>query len=422
MQSKETPLYSGLFVQYNAGKEFIMEMKKLNPLFNPSDFQYIVQLAYPIAFIEVEALERTKEDFPFVEKAVLKMCKSGYFEPSIIAHALGLSESYIRKIIRLLLSYGHINENGITELGMKSLEQNASIKKNKVKQKIQVDGVTAEPVDIRDFITENVMRKPAESGIHVAHLEPVAGIEKSRLTQIITSNYTDYVDKGEYSLHTNVESVESARFVGIKYARTFYLETPAGEMAILCKSYNATSKKVSDRFKWRPLFASNREVLEKCGFNSDGFVANNMASSVVNDLKYRISSRRNKTDVEVADMLSQLYNFDWRETELIRENTTVLNVTSKSFKGYDKFILKVLESLADDKVDYIVLEELFGEYILLETEDEDLLKLANEYKEKSKEVGRTYIMNLMENAFEKEQGNIIHVLRRILNNIEIDKE
>ena len=226
----------------------------------------------------------------------------------------------------------------------------------------------------------------------------------------------------DYSLHTNVESVESARFVRIKYARTFYLETSTGEVAILCKSYNATSKRVSDRFKWRPLFASSREVLEKCGFNSDGFIANNMASSAVNDLKYRISSRRNKTDVEVADMLSQLYGFDWRETELIRENTTVLNVTSKSFKGYDKFILKVLESLADDKVDFIVLEEMFGEYILLETEDEELMKIANEYKEKSKEVGRTYIMNLMENAFEKEKGNVITILRRILNNIEVDKE
>ena len=31
-------------------------------------------------------------------------------------------------------------------------------------------------------------------------------------------------------------------------------------------------------------------------------------------------------------------------------------------------------------------------------------------------------MNLMENAFEKEKGNVITILRRILNNIEVDKE
>lgn len=152
MQNNETHTYYGLFVQYNDSQDFLNETRKGNESFRPLDFKYIVQLAYPIVFVEVEVLERTMEDFPLVEKTVLKFIKDGIFDPAVIARTLGLTESYIRKIIKLLYGYGHINNNGITPLGAESIRQDASIKMNTVRQRIQVDGVTAEPIDRKSVV------------------------------------------------------------------------------------------------------------------------------------------------------------------------------------------------------------------------------------------------------------------------------
>lgn len=421
MANNETQTYSGLFVQYNDSKEFLMESQKSNHSFAPQDFKYIVQLAYPIVFVEVEVLERTMEDFPIVEKTVLKFIRDGFMDPSIIAKVLGLTESYIRKIMKLLLGYGHIDDKGITSLGLESISIDASIKKNTVKQRIQIDGVTAEPIYVKEFISNQSLRTPKASGLFVAHMEPVEGVEKSHLMKRIKDNYTDYVDKGEYSLHTNVEEVNYAKFIDLKYAKAYYLEDSEGNSVIMCKTYNSTSKEIKDRFGWKPLFASNSDIALKYGFSD--YVANhkNYVVATVNELKYRLEEKRNKSDKEVSDMLGQLYPFNWKSTELIRADFTTLTVSKNSFKTYDKFVLKLLESFADDGFDNIILEEMYGERIIVDTKDKELMDIAKKYKKKIEDVGRNPIMNAMENASSKGKEGLFTTLKKVMNDLENDR-
>ena len=420
MQTTDIQIYSGLFVQYNDSKEFLMESHMSNPEFNPLDFKYIVQLAYPIVFVEVEALERTMEDFPLVEKTILQLVKEGYKEPAIIANFLGLTESYVSKLFKLLLGYGHIDNNGITKLGIESLEQESSIKKNLVRQRIQIDGVTANPIYVRKFISDQSLRAPKESGLHVAHLEPIEGIEKNQLIQIITDNYTNYVDKGEYALHTNVEDINSARFVDVKYAKAFYLENSNGESLIMCKSYDQTAKDLKERFGWKALYASSYDLITRCGLADDAPTSFNYAKNSVDALKRRLAESRKRSTKEVVDMINQLYSFDWNNTDFRRGDSSVIKVTKHSFRTYDKFILKVLESLADDGYDTVILEEMYGELITIKTDDESLMKVARAYKKKIEEVGRTTIMNAMERHSKKRGKDIFAVLQDTMTDIEKD--
>lgn len=422
MQNNETHTYYGLFVQYNDSQEFLTETRKGNASFRPLDFKYIVQLAYPIVFVEVEVLERTMEDFPLVEKTVLKFIKDGIFDPAVIARTLGLTESYIRKIIKLLYGYGHMNNNGITPLGAESIRQDASIKMNTVRQRIQVDGVTAEPIYIKEFVSDQTLKTPKESGLFIAHMEPVEGVEKSRLIQYITEDYTDYVDKGEYSLHTNVERVNYAKFIDLRYAKAYYLQDDAGNMLIMCKTYDSTTKDLNDRFGWRPLYASSGDIAAKYGFDPQIARKRGFVNAAFIELRDRLEEKRSKTDEEVREMIGQLYPFNWEKTTLVRGDQTAMTVTKDSFTQYDRFVLKVLESIADDGYDNIILAKMFGERISVHTEDAELLKIAKEYKKAVENAGRQSIMNAMEKRSEKGIADIFRTLRKVMSEAEESAE
>lgn len=418
MSNNNKPLFSGLFVQYNEGKDFLMEVHKSNPDFRVLDYRYITPVAYPIAFVEVEALERTKEDFSIVEKTVLKLLRNRFIEPAIIARVMGLTESYIEKVIKLLFAYGQVDENGLTEIGLQSLAQNTSIKMNTVKQDIPIDGLTASPIDISSSISEEILRSPRESGFFVAHLKPVECIEKSVLEGLIMSNYTNYVNKGEMSLHTNVEKINYAKFKELKFAKAYYLEKPSGEVVIMCKSYDSTARSMSERFIWKTLYADNSALRAKHNPRQDSVIGYSNAREKVMRLKHILELKRNKKDKDVVEMISQLYSFNWSHTEMVRGNETILYVTIGSFYTYDRFVLKMLESLADGNEDYIIFEELYGEYIRIRSQDADLLNTAREYKEKSEIIGRSYIMNSMERLSDRWKGDMFSLLKHVIENNE----
>ena len=95
-----------------------------------------------------------------------------------------------------------------------------------------------------------------------------------------------------------------------------------------------------------------------------------------------------------------------------------MTVTKDSFTQYDRFVLKVLESIADDGYDNIILAEMFGERISVHTEDAELLKIAKEYKKAVENAGRQSIMNAMEKRSEKGIADIFRTLRKVMSEAE----
>lgn len=405
--------FSGLFVQYNDGKAFLMEMQKNNPAFRITDFDFIMPIAYPIVFIKVEVLERTMEDFSIVEKTVLRLVKNKIDNPLDIAKMMGLTEAYIQKIIKLLFAYGQIDDEGITELGIQSLKENTSIKMNTVMQKIQVDGLTAFPLDIRSFVNDQTLLNPYESRRNVVHLKPVEGVDTSILEKLIAKNYTDYVNKGELSLHTNAEEVISTEFSEMKYAKAYYMETAKGEVIIMCKAYDSTAKELNEKFLWKPLYVENITLAKKYGMNFTGEIQREAVARITN-IKREFSSYRYMEKEKIVEIINHFYKFNWEHTKLEKGKHWILKISKESFDKYDKVILKMLESLACEGADYIILESMYGEYIVVKTCDEELLKIAEYYKERSNLLGRTFVMNSMEKFARKKKCDIFHLLKEVL--------
>ena len=413
MPEDEVKKYRGLIVEYNEGKDFVFQIQKLAPSFDLLDYRYVLRIAYPIAIMEVEAWERTKEDFPLVEKTILKMYRNQISEPGVISRAIGLSESYVSKVARLLESYGHIKDDRITELGVASLNEDASIKVNQNKRRIQVDAVTGAPIGIRELVSEQVLQDLYESRTR-PHLEPLEQLDRDKLEALVKEQYTNYVDKGDYSLHTNVESISNVQLVEIKYAKAYYLADFVGNVFFMCESYDSAAKKLKERFRWRALYASNPSKLAELGITGGDLTNSSFSTPAFSAFKSRVEKERQPDLEEIETILDSLYSFDWQQTELVKENRYVLKVTTESFVQYDRFVLKCLESIADDGYDFIMLDRLKGEIVLVKTEDETLLDLVRQFKKAISSRGRNNVISFMTKLSMKEGSDVISIIRKLI--------
>lgn len=408
----------GYFLQYVHAKDFIKEVKKSVSSFNPADFQYILKVAYPIVIVEVEAYERTKEDFPLVEKTVLRMFRNRIIRSEDIAHLLGLQESYVKKVIRLLASYQQIDENGITQLGLESLEQNYSIKTNFTKQRIQVDGVTGAPIGIREFIDEDKLSAAEDSFFDIPHVEPQESIEISRLVDAVKSDYMSYVNKGDHSLHTNVDEIGNVKFVEVKYTQAFYLENHDGNVIIMCNAHDTTLRRQRDSYRWRVVSTDSPIIARAYGFTVPEQNTSIFEIEKVALLKSQLRTMREEIRDDTRDYVEKLYGFDWSKTDLTSDDNPVLTVSYLSFAKYGGYVFRCLESLARDGCDYIILEKLRGKMIRVTTEDEDLLDLAKRYRKIVKNLGYEKVTKPLESMSSKSDANILDQLQVLLNKLE----
>ncbi len=423
MIDKSEQVWSFLFSRYMEGKAFLSSAWGSIPEFSPNEFCYITPLAYPVAVLEVDVMERTREDFSVVEKAILKMIKNGISEPRYIARLLGITESYAEKMKRLLYSNGHIGKAGITELGEESLKEDKSIKLNEAKQKIYVDGIAGNPISIREFINEKVFRSPAKSGSSVPHLEPIDQVETEQLIRSIRANYTDYVDKGEFSLHINVDTITDITFVETKYAIAYYLENAAGECMIICQCYDSTAKSMKKRTYWRALYSNRLSLLERYGLGGQEVTHDYMSSARVTQMRELLEEERKTKEEQFLNQVEQLCPFNWEKTQIEIDDPVRIVISKDSIGAYNKYILNMLYGLGRQGADYIILGITFGRYAVIESQDEDLLELARRYalvgtsKEK-----RASIASAVDGLLLSEQGGalFLDVLKKVVESIELD--
>src|SRR5690606_30061696 len=97
------------------------------------------KIVYPLALVELEALESAGEEFDTVEHAILSLSYAGISDAARISDMLGLPLNYTLQIIRLLESYGHVLDMRVTELGAKSTEEKVKYTKLLVRHKVQAD-------------------------------------------------------------------------------------------------------------------------------------------------------------------------------------------------------------------------------------------------------------------------------------------
>jgi hypothetical protein len=99
------------------------------------------------------------------------MISLGITDHVVLAETLGLSPNYVFKIIRLLNGYGHLDGNGITELGRDSIKRGQKVIKAQVWQKFQIDALNGTLLKVDQTITDNMLNDKDQTNIAIGHLD-----------------------------------------------------------------------------------------------------------------------------------------------------------------------------------------------------------------------------------------------------------
>ena len=153
-----------------------------------TDIEKFAPVYYPIAIIEMNLDEMTFEDFESVQFSILNLFSLGITDYKIIAETLGLSPNYVFKIIRLLNGYGHLDEKGITQIGLDSIHSGKKIVKSQVWQKFQVDALNGTLLKVEQAITENMLNDRDQTRITVGHLNYLDGMSVEEISSQLTKN------------------------------------------------------------------------------------------------------------------------------------------------------------------------------------------------------------------------------------------
>ena len=117
----------------------IPDIRKRYKNIRQEDIRFAAMVFYPVAFVDVEAEERSVEDFDAVQLTILKFFAMGLGGEDIAA-LTGLTTEYIAQIKNLLVNvYGHIATDGtITPLGIESIQREKNVQIIVSKRKIYI--------------------------------------------------------------------------------------------------------------------------------------------------------------------------------------------------------------------------------------------------------------------------------------------
>lgn len=262
----------------------------------------VAKIYYPFAELEVTLEERSFEEYELIQRTVLEIISHGVNDPTGIRKLTGISEEYIEKIVKLLLSYGHVDEQGnITSLGRESLQSSKKILKVKTGQRLYVDALNGAPVRLDRDPDKNFFVEPEEMDTYVYTVDGIDGIDSKVVLDVFGRD--DYAQFREQYTGSRVKvlSVESVECKTIRYATAVIIETanPKRTM-VLFKKYLSGRNEIQ-RHVWEPLYTLNEEN-SLSGFTDEGKKA--IAEAI---RKYWIKSQEQKTQDDIEKEENELY-------------------------------------------------------------------------------------------------------------------
>ena len=367
---------------------------------------------YPIAIVEMNLDEMSFENFESVQYSILKLVALGIKKDNVIADTLGLSLNYVEKVLRLLKGYGHIGSNGITELGLKSVNTGQKIVKSQVWQKFQVDALNGTLLKVDQTITESMLNDRGQTDITIGHLNYLDGMSVREIsTQLAKNNISKYIYQKSGIINTNVTRINDIRCTEVKYARCYLMKIRnCNEPIVFAKRYDRSKKDVKERFSWQPFSVKNKEIIEKYGFESDLPINSEVCTNYVGKLYTMLLERGEaKVDLEkqIPYAISKVYRFDEEglETPQIEGRVVpTINIDERAFKVYRTWIINLLIGLQNDGEYLITNEKLFGNIISLRTDSQLLHDVSDVLADKIGKYGKGDVIKHIKGKFRDYEG------------------
>lgn len=388
-----------------------------------TDIEKFAPVYYPIAIIEMNLDEMTFEDFESVQFAILNLVSLGISDYKVIAETLGLSPNYVFKIIRILNGYGHLDDNGITEIGMDSINSGKKIVKSQVWQKFQVDALNGTLLKVEQAVTENILNDRDQTRITIGHLNYLDGMSVEEISsQLTKNNCNTYIKQKSSILNTNVTSINDVRCVEVKYAKCYMMKVRnCDEPIVFAKRYDSNQKEVKERFSWEPFSVKSKVLLDKYGFESDVPFSTDVAKKYVAQLYTMMLERAEKVNLieEIKYTMNLVYPFDETGVQIVRTDGVIVptvNIDERAFMKYRTWIINYLIGIQQYGEYLITHERLFGHVISLRTESLLILDVAQLLTDKIENHGKINIVKRLRDKYKDYEGseNIILLLDKEL--------
>lgn len=377
-----------------------------------SDIELFAPIYYPIAILEMNLDEVTFEDFEAVQLAILRFVSLRQADPTIISDLMGLSSSYVAKVLNLLEVYGHVNDNGITALGIKSLKEEKKIIKSKVWQKFQVDALNGQLITINKTVLENTLNDKNETEIIIGHLNYLDRISVESINeQLQNQDYSNFIKNKYGILNRNVLGINDAKCIEVKYAKCYMLKLVGNnDPIVFANRVNVNKKESKDKYGWQPFSVSDEQIKIRYGFEDEICISTQIAVEYVNSLIELVNERAEKVDMEkeAYNALKKKYPFDNKglsEFEKSRTGACVVKVNEYAFTTYKNWIPNFLLELQQDGEYLFTNEYLYGRVISIRTTSNLVLELSKLLNAKVLSSDKRKVFDILKDEFKDFEAN-----------------
>lgn len=391
----------------------LADIRERYPDIHITEIEQFAPVYYPVAIVEMLLEEQTFEDFETVHLAVLRLVALGISDYKIIAQTLGLSASYVFKVLHLLNGYGHIDGNGLTQLGRESLNQQKKIITTDTLQKFQVDALNGKLLKTQESVAGNMLNSKDETITMIGHLNYLEGMDAQALSAQLTGDCDNYLNQKSGVLHTNVRRIKSARCTEIKYAKCYLMKLASySQPIIFAKRYNRMSQDLKQRFPWQPFSVSNAYMIRMYGLEPQTPINTSLADEYVMQLYKMLTEYCAGPKVNLQE---EVRNAVARNTPLQPEHIlipaihpgrkTVISIREEALTKYSRELVDILLANHREGMYLLTTQWLYGHLIALKTEGKKLDILAGLLYDKVSEHGRQEVTRVLWERF-RDRENI----------------
>ena len=359
---------------YNTGSDAMTALADIcarYPAIKPCNIELFAPVYYPIAMVELRLAEQTFEDFETVQLTILRLVALGMHDAGIIGKTLGLSTSYVRKVLRLLQGYGHLNQQGLTQLGADSLKQQQKIVINETVQTFQMDALNGTLLKVEQVVAENSLSELADTHFLMGHLSHLEGISEQTLRdQLMGQGGNAFIHRDKGILHANVTGIRDARCAGVRYARAYMLKLAGQSLPIvLTKRYNKAQKELSQRFTWQPFSVGNSVIANSLGFDPGTVVGSLHANEYLLQLLDMLAQEQQSRPVKPEEVLRAAGKVCRLHTEQLRtyerDRRICVEIPEQAVAAVNGRLLRLLVKCHKEGEQLLTNEHLYGRLISL---------------------------------------------------------
>ncbi len=334
---------------------------------HPDDIELFAPVAYPIARIEVEMMEQSREDFDKIQLSVLKFIALGCNSPSIIADIMGLTVSYVQQIIRVLLSYEHINEYCvITDLGKQSLQEEKKITAARTKRIFLMDALNCSVIRLPDNIDKKVIvGENSEAVSYIPFLEHAMGVDTKQLENFLRQTEFRTLCAIPQSIDINVSSINGATCLGVAYATSYLLKLRDRAPMIFIKRYDFHSAENQTRFYWMPFSVNSKSLCEFLG-HRDLPIHDFTVQEAIQNLMDRILEygKGEKNQERIHEKMASKVERDYgMKVTLSPDTRYTVFVNTEMFQTYNGHNLHMLYRMGKSNVFLLADDNFYGNIV-----------------------------------------------------------